>query len=327
MDLAMLAPEAADEPVMDLAMLAPEPAEPVMDLSALAPDSVAEETVMELAMLAPSSNEVSNEVSNEMSDEATDAEETVMDLAMLAPSPPSSLIPEDERVFDLDALAPVQEAPAPPTGNGRLAVEEALEIGLLSPDEPDEVVIDLDALRPEPAVTAPAATAAPSETVPPAAEPAAPIVAAPTAPVAPVEASEATADDHADDTDPHSEEPSTPIFTRTLAELYAAQGATKEAVHVMRRLLSDNPRDAGLASRIAELEAAAGTTKERVHERKEEEVEALARDLAESGGAAQEPESPFAWTDRDVGSSAGVGGPTIRQYFDELLEWEPREGK
>jgi hypothetical protein len=322
MELAMLAPEADDEPVMDLAMLAPEvDDEPVMDLAMLAPEP-AEETVMDLAMLAPEADD-ERVVDLAMLAPEPDAEETVMDLAMLAPSPPppSSLIPDDEPVFDLDALAPAHEAPT--TGNGQMAVEDAVEIGFLSPDEPDEVVIDLDALRAEAAPPSPS-SAPPSEPEPPAEGTPPSVVATPPAPAVPARASEASEDE---DADLHPDEQSTPIFTRTLAELYAAQGATKEAVQVMRRLLSDNPRDAGLARRIAELEAAAGTTKERVHERKEEEVEALARDLAESGGGAQELESPFAWTDREAGKSAGIGGPTIRQYFDELLEWEPREGK
>ena len=57
----------------------------------------------------------------------------------------------------------------------------------------------------------------------------------------------------------------------------------------------------------------------------EEEVETLARDLAESGSGEHDVDTPFAWTGEDEGRQgpdesrepgSGIGG-----YFDSLLSW------
>ena len=111
-----------------------------------------------------------------------------------------------------------------------------------------------------------------------------------------------------------------PVYTRTLAELYASQGAVKEAVGVLRRILADNPADQDVSRRVAELEA--GWIQVPMEE---EEVEILARDLAESGATRHDVESPFAWAEKEPEATAEVVGPTIREYFDGLLRWEPRE--
>ena len=97
MEVAELAPEVGEEPVMDLAELAPEvEEEPVMDLAELAPE-VEEEPLMDLAELAPEVEE-----------------EPVMDLAELAPAqyvePPeevrlTSEAPVDDTVTMLDLVA------------------------------------------------------------------------------------------------------------------------------------------------------------------------------------------------------------------------------
>jgi tetratricopeptide (TPR) repeat protein len=341
MDLALLAPSsheiADDEPVMDLALLAPEPEadEPVMDLALLAPEPEADEPVMDLAMLAPSSHEIAED-------------EPVFDLTELAPTPPpalptgaepalsraapAALVPDDESVFDLDTLAPKGEESAPAamgTGNGQMAVEDAVEVGFLSPEEPNEVVIDLDALRPE--SVAETATSSPSGGAPGGVPPAAALETPSTPAAAPAlpGAGEPPTDEAHEDSDAQAE-PAAGIYTRTLAELYAAQGATKEAVAVLRHLLNEKPQDAELTRRIDELEAGgASATKERAQARTEEhedEVETLARDLAQRGGLARDVDSPFAWTEREASESAGIEGPTIREYFDGLLGWEPREG-
>jgi hypothetical protein len=120
-----------------------------------------------------------------------------------------------------------------------------------------------------------------------------------------------------------------PVYTRTLAELYAAQGAAKQAVEVLKHLQARNPMDSDLGSRIAELEAAAATTSPAglaAEAKREEEVEALARDLAESGEGRHEVDTPFAWAEQEAEPTAETEGPTIREYFDGLLNWEPREG-
>ena len=309
MDLAALAPDpVVEEPVMDLAALAPDPVveEPVMDLAALAPDPVVEEPVMDLAALAP--------------DPAV--EELVMDLAALAPEAEpvvdlGTLAP-DEEVVSLDSLAPsltdTEEARAPQAVEPARAAEEAVDVTLLSPDRSDEIVIDLDALRPEGSVAEPTPAAAAATVVAPpsSAEPRAEASdPAPEAPEpGPVAESVAVPDDEGE-----------PVYTRTLAELYASQGAVKEAVGVLRRILADNPADEEVSRRVAELEA--GGIQVPIEE--EEEVETLARDLAESGATRHDVESPFAWADKEPEATAEVAGPTIREYFDGLLRWEPRE--
>ena len=56
----------------------------------------------------------------------------------------------------------------------------------------------------------------------------------------------------------------------------------------------------------------------------EEEVETLARDLAESGSGEHDVDTPFAWTEEEADVSAGEG-PSIAEYFDVLLSWQPRD--
>jgi hypothetical protein len=153
-------------------------------------------------------------------------------------------------------------------------------------------------------------------------------------PQSPVEPADTVADFPSDD---HGE----PIPTRTLAELYAQQGAVKEAVAVLKHLLSGRPNDVELSRRIEELEG--GWTPPRApraddptdvvrgdEEEEDAEVEALARELADSGRsphAHTEGDSPFSWGERDraSGSAPSPEEQTIREYFDGLLDWEPRE--
>jgi hypothetical protein len=311
MDMSALAPEeevvsldalAPDEPVMDMSALAPEeevvsldalaPDEPVMDMSALAP----EEEVVDLAALAPEPGAAAP-----VMDLASLASASAAGLAatgLVASLPAREVHPYDEPVFDLDSLAPAHlrtGVPAPPESVPSVPPEEAVDITLLTPDDDDAIVIDLDALRPEgPALAVPE--------VPP----------AEAAPVAP---SASTTPD----------EDGEPVYTRTLAELYASQGASKQAVTVLRHLLAANPSDQELTSRIAELEAgAASVVSAHLEVEEEEEVETLARDLAESGAGGHEVHSPFAWAEEL--ETAKAAGPTMREYFEGLLNWEPREG-
>jgi len=215
-----------------------------------------------------------------------------------------------------------------------MADEAASRIGfvpsLSTPADPSEAVIDLDALRVEPTVGSagplPSGSleveiSAAGSTPPEAGKP---------------EESADTAPDRAEptsspDVDTPSDDQGEPIFTRTLAELYAAQGAVKEAVTVLRHLRSENPQDEGLARRIAELESGAPIARPPREEepralpgQDDEEVEALARELAESGRGSHETDSPFAWTERES-TATPPSGPTIREYFDGPLKWEPRD--
>jgi hypothetical protein len=385
MDLAMLAPDADDEPVMDLAMLAPDADdEPVMDLAMLAPDAD-DEPVMDLAMLAPDATSPSAEADTVMGVAAlaamprdtphvvSEIEEPVFDLAMLAPSayletegdgdsapisvdagdaPPAeqasvqpTMVPEEERVFDLDALAPADDdlGATSTTGsaalgegmdNGRMADEEASAIGFISstsgPAKPDELVIDLDPLRVEPTI----ASAGPPPSAPVEVEISA-VESTPPEGVVPDDGPQGVPDPvgspSTPDADVPSDEQGEPIFTRTLAELYAAQGAVKQAVTVLRHLLAESPQDEGLARRITELESGAPITRAprggepaALPGQDDEEVEELARELAESGRGSHDMDSPFAWTDRESAAPPATG-PTIREYFDGLLKWEPRD--
>jgi hypothetical protein len=278
---------------MDLAMLAPEPEEEVMSLDALAPEP---------------------------------AEEPAMDLAMLAPEPARSGPDEsapgffDEPVFDLDALAPARTPSESALASPPPATDETVDITFLSPDEPDEIVIDLDALRSE--------TVAPSSSAPPPAHPESAAAAPATSPVARPSAAEG------DDGARESEAPSTgdedgePVYTRTLAELYVAQGATKQAIEVLRHLRAKTPADEEITRRLVELEAGAASAAPEAAtkgDERDEEIEALARDLAEGGSARHEVDTPFAWAESEPEASPQPSGPTIREYFDGLLNWEPRD--
>jgi len=354
MDLAALAPDmTAEEPVMDLAALAPDVTvdEPVVELATLAPDVSAEEPVMDLAALAPDEEEV---VSLEaLAPDAPAGDEPVVDLAALAPdvavgdivlevatlapesaavatpalpgpvtvaSPERGLDYYNEPVLDLDALAPARassDEPTPPSARPTTS-EEPVDIAFLSPDEPDAIVIDLDALRPEGPGSGGEAR--------PAVEAAVVTAAATPAPTVSASVPEPVVSGDEDDAMPEVQ----PVRTRTLAELYAKQGAVKQAIDVLKYLQAQSPGDADLARRIAELEAG-GPAMEPVASaaaKREAEVEALAKDLAEGGVGRHDVESPFAWTGAQEGAepSTRVVGPTIREYFDGMLNWEPSEG-
>lgn len=67
---------------------------------------------------------------------------------------------------------------------------------------------------------------------------------------------------------------------------------------------------------------------------RDEELESLARDLAEHRESQPDIDTPFAWTgdeaDSDEGAEAGEGseaGPSIGQYFEDLLSWGPGEDR
>ena len=83
---------------------------------------------------------------------------------------------------------------------------------------------------------------------------------------------------------------STPIVTRTLAELYLQQGYIEPALEIYRQLAEREPDDAGLRARISELlavEAKAATTPE---ESPADEAEPYVASLPEPEGEAVVPE-------------------------------------
>jgi hypothetical protein len=222
---------------------------------------------------------------------APDEDEPVFDVAALAPD-------EDEPVLDVAALAPEDDEPvlamsdlAPDPDD-----EPVFDVGSLAPDE-DEPVVDVSALAPE------------RDPVP-----------SPTPQGAPR------------------------ILTRTLGDLYAKQGFVDRAVDVYRQLAADKPEDEAIAGRLRELEGmldgsgpparkasveppspgGADAPVSGLHAReKDEELEALARDLVGNRESEPEIDSPFAWSDSDAASDEGESGPTIGGYFDELLSWQP----
>jgi hypothetical protein len=222
-----------------------------------------------------------------------------MDLDALAPDAEPEL-----EVMDLDALAPDAEPEL-----------EVMDLEALAPDpEPEWDVWDLGALAPDPDPV-PMASLAPD---------------APTSKAPPMDSSE-------------------PVRTRTLAELYLRQGFKEQALGVYRYLLEQEPDATDLPERIAELETGGGgptpstssvaepsdstpaapeapsAGPEVAHS--EDEVETLARDLADSGGVGHEVDTPFAWTREDAPARSTKGEPGgIGEYFDSLLSWGSDEG-
>ena len=297
MSLADLAPD-PEEAVMDLGDLAPDPEEAVMDLGDLAPD--AEEAVMDLGDLAPDAEEAVMD----LGDLAPDPEEAVMDLGDLAPDPEEAVVelgdlaPEpEEPVVDLADLAPQDDEPV--VDLGALAPDEPVDDGEMTMmdlmarvPEAHDVIIDMDALKPS--------FAAVDEVDDEANE-------------APAPAQELDSDG-----------PGEPVYTRTLGELYVKQGAVDQAIEVFRHLRDVNPDDTEIARRLEELESGEGIGGAEDAGDPDEEVETLARELAEGGHHVDEVESPFAWADDgDAGEQDEEARPTIGDYFERLFTWKP----
>jgi hypothetical protein len=224
----------------------------------------------------------------ELADLAPEPEEPVMDLEDLAPEaeePVTDLAPEPEEiVFDMGATAPEEE----PSEFAHLSESEMTMMDLLDREPAqDDIIIDMDALKP----------AAEVETIP-------------------EDSAVVSADDPSDDT-PEDEGLGEPVYTRTLGELYVKQGAIDEAIDVFRHLSEVNPGDMDIARRLEELEAG------EVGEGTDQEVETLARELAEPGHDEHEVASPFAWAEDEEVSGPPESGPTIGDYFSGLLTWKP----
>ncbi|MEX2471029.1 MAG: hypothetical protein WEA34_02545, partial [Gemmatimonadota bacterium] len=136
------------------------------------------------------------------------------------------------------------------------------------------------------------------------------------------------------------------IYTRTLGELYAKQGFLERAVEVFRQLRSERPHDEDLTARLRELEAqmhgadeapdpiADTAAREARARERDEQLESLARDLAEYRESQPDIDTPFAWTgdetDSDEGAETGGAsdaGPSIGRYFEDLLSWGPSEDR
>jgi tetratricopeptide (TPR) repeat protein len=83
---------------------------------------------------------------------------------------------------------------------------------------------------------------------------------------------------------------STPIVTRTLAELYLQQGYIEPALEIYRQLAERDPHDAGIQARISELLAVEPKTETRPEESPIEEPEPYEESLHEQEGESVVPE-------------------------------------
>ncbi len=191
-----------------------------------------------------------------------EAERPVVPIASLAPGAPDE---EARPVVSIASLAP--EAPAETTAAPDVAPE-------LVPTVDGRPVVPIASLAPG----TPAGASAPIEVVPAVeVRPVVPIAAlAPGAPdeegppVVPISSlAPDVGDDAPDDLVPAGGE----IFTETLAELYAGQGATEKAIEVYQKLIANDPDNEALTRRLRELE-----TLEPGSERQTVPIESLAPD-------------------------------------------------
>jgi tetratricopeptide (TPR) repeat protein len=124
-----------------------------------------------------------------------------------------------------------------------------------------------------------------------------------------------------------------PVYTETIAELYAAQGLHGRAAEVYRMLLVERPEDERLRERLRQSEAAAHEPSWAPAERAVPSAEPEREDAAwlegvESAwtggsGVAGAGPTPYAWTD-SAQADEGTAGVRIAEYFRGLLEWRPR---
>jgi tetratricopeptide (TPR) repeat protein len=120
---------------------------------------------------------------------------------------------------------------------------------------------------------------------------------------------------------------SEPVYTRTLGELYVRQGFVGQALNVFRKLLELEPEAEDIRGRIVALEG--GAPSDEGGAESDEEVETLARDLAQSGEGEHDVRTPFAWAQEESAAlepDPEPDGPEIGAYFDSLLSWDPGEG-
>ena len=148
---------------------------------------------------------------------------------------------------------------------------------------------------------------------------------------------------------PDEPAPAEQIQTRTMADLYVTQGLIHRAIEVYQHLVDAAPDDTALRERLEELRSGGqetGVASAEVEagvphppaiqqpleadESHDGEVEALARDLAASGDAEHDVDTPFAWAEEVGEQEADVDdGPSIGRFFDDLLNYrqtsEPEE--
>jgi tetratricopeptide (TPR) repeat protein len=241
-------------------------------------------------------------------------EEEVADFAALAPDEPEDAAAEadaslsDDDVTDFGSLAPDEPPLEEPA-----AEEEVLGVDALAPEDIEPEMVDLDPFEPmdELAAHAPDDTDVDDEEA-------------------------ATAEEEALADAPAEHALADPINTRTMAELYVTQGLWSRAVEVYRNLVAASPDKDALQMRLDEVvrlqkEAAAAGPEElqqapidpvpSTSEREPaDEVEILARDLAEAGDHEHDVDTPFAWAEQEAGEDVDANkGPTMGDFFGRIL--------
>ena len=241
-------------------------------------------------------------------------EEEVADFAALAPDEPEDAAAEadaslsDDDVTDFGSLAPDEPPLEEPA-----AEEEVLGVDALAPEDIEPEMVDLDPFEPmdELAAHAPVDTDVDDEEA-------------------------ATAEEEALADAPAEHALADPINTRTMAELYVTQGLWSRAVEVYRNLVAASPDKDALQMRLDEVvrlqkEAAAAGSEElqqapidpvpSTSEREPaDEVEILARDLAEAGDHEHDVDTPFAWAEQEAGEDVDANkGPTMGDFFGRIL--------
>jgi tetratricopeptide (TPR) repeat protein len=313
--LSVLDPEPGDEPasvaeeeVVDFAALAPdEPGDAVAE----ADDSLSDDDVTDFGSLAPDEPPLEEPEPVAVDSEAVGVSEdqVVHDFVALSPEDLSTGVEEpaaEEEVLEVDALAPEGIEPEmvdlDPFEPGMLA-EEVQDFAALAPDEVK--------LMEELAANDPNDTDVDDEEA-------------------------ATAEEEAMADAPAEHALADPINTRTMAELYVTQGLWSRAVEVYRNLVDASPDKDALQMRLDEVvrlqkEAAAAGLEElqqapidpvpSTSEREPaDEVETLARDLAEAGDHKHDVDTPFAWAEQEAGEDVDVNkGPTMGEFFGRML--------
>jgi hypothetical protein len=306
-DLPVFDETSGDPPAADLESGEAEAAdEEIADFGALAPDEpeAVEEEVADFGALA--------------ADEEVAADEEIADLGALAPDEPEAA---DEEVADFGALAPDE----PEAAEEEVAAdEEIVDFGALAPDEPeaaDEEIVDFSALAPDEAEAADVATQGPeAEEI--AEDPEFDYFHAREA----AEPEVAEAED-SDIVDAAPDESPLQIHTRTMAELYVTQGLVDRAIEVYEHLLRKDPDDTETRLRLSVLKAGDEPVADEVDD---DDIETLARDLAQSGDEEHEVDTPFAWADDDLEEQSDeIDEPSIGNFFGDLLGYvrEPDPGE
>ncbi len=215
-------PTAEDErPVVPIASLAP--AEQDVAIAApdaapdVAPESVPDEgrPVVPIASLAPAEQDVAIAAPDAAPESAPDEGRPVVPIASLAPAE------QDVTSAAPDAAPDVTPESVPDEGR------PVVPIASLAPAEQD-------------------VTSAAPDAVPESVPDGDPVVAI--ASLAPVDQDDTSAA-------PGARRGDGEIYTQTLAELYATQGATGEAIEVYEKLIADDPDNEALRRRLTELES------------------------------------------------------------------------